>query len=489
MKTRRLLLRLCALLIAFSCNASFAESAPAPGYTFRDCPSCPAMTVIPTGRFVLDATASAQAVEIGRSFALGKYEVTFEEWDACVADGGCGGYRPSDEGWGREDRPVMNVSWQDASQYAQWLSQKTGRHYRLPTEAEWEYAARAGLSPHHLKGELPDAPDCDNCVGQWANLQTAPVGRLEPNPFGLFDTHGNVWEWVSDCADCNCESRILRGAALGNGKAVSRASRRLRNSGSDRNGHGGFRVALSLDKDAATGKDDPATAQPPELPRTVGSLIAVACGQAGKNEPECKPVKEVYHIKTMDEPIVIEGAFFDTDSAVLKPEGREKLDMVVQFAEKYRDANLDVTGHTDSSGSEAWNRELSAARADSVKEYLVGNGVDPDRISTKGVASTQPIDTNETPEGKARNRRVEIRATVRVENRVRVEQPAASLPRNGAVFPPYSPHHFSAIATRITHAQKTNIKQMQAFGPARRRMSLQAIPQGSEPALPENAAL
>ncbi len=415
MKTSSLLLRLSALLIVLFCNASFAASSPAPGHTFRDCPACPKMTVIPAGRFVLDAADPAQAIEIGRSFALGKYEVTFEEWDACVADGGCGGYRPSDEGWGREDRPVMNVSWEDANQYAQWLSQKTGRHYRLPTEAEWEYAARAGLSSHHLKGDLPDEPPCDNCVGQWANLQTAPVGRLEPNPFGLFDTHGNVWEWVSDCADCNCETRILRGAALGNGKSIARASRRLRNSGSDRNGHGGFRIALSLDKNEPV-----ASEQSQATPHTVGSLIAVACGQTPA-EAECKPVREVYHIKTMDEPIVIEGAFFDTDSAVLKPEGREKLDMVVQFAEKYRAANLDVTGHTDSTGSEAWNRELSAARADSVKNYLVEHGVDPDRISTRGVASTQPIDSNLTTEGKARNRRVEIRSSVRVENRVRVE--------------------------------------------------------------------
>ena len=95
--------------------------------------------------------------------------------------------------------------------------------------------------------------------------------------------------------------------------------------------------------------------------------------------------------------------------------------MVVEFAEKYRDANLDVTGHTDSTGSEAWNRELSAARAASVKNYLVDNGVNTDRITTQGVASTQPIATNGTPEGKARNRRVEIRSTVRVENKVRVE--------------------------------------------------------------------
>jgi formylglycine-generating enzyme required for sulfatase activity len=430
------MLRLCGLfaIISCFCNIAAAHSSSeqhsdswTPSHIFRDCPECPEMAVIPAGRFVLNAAGSPQTIEIGQSFAIGKYEVTFDEWDACVAAGGCGGYRPTDEGWGREQRPVMNISWQDANLYVQWLSQKTGRHYRLPSEAEWEYAARGGLSPHHLKGDLPgnDSANCDNCVGQWANLQTAPVGRLEANVFGLFDTHGNIWEWVSDCADCECETRILRGAALGNGKSISRASRRLRNSGSDRNGHAGLRVAMSLGPDAPVAQTVSSVQAAPsvqaEAPRTVGSLFASTCGQPAKAEPECKPVKEIYKVELLDKPLMIDGAFFDTDSAVLKPEGKEKLDMVVTFAEKYGYADLDVTGHTDSSGSEDWNRELSAARAASVKTYLVEHGVAAERIATKGVASTQPVATNETVEGRARNRRVEIRTTVRVENKVRIE--------------------------------------------------------------------
>lgn len=377
------------------------------------------MTVIPAGRFVLDAAGSTQTIAIEKSFAIGKYEVTFDEWDACAAAGGCGGYRPSDEGWGRGRHPVMNISWHDANLYVQWLSQKSGKHYRLPSEAEWEYAARGGLSPQHLKGNLPgdNSANCDNCVGQWANLQTVPVGRLEANVFGLFDTHGNVWEWVDDCADCECETRILRGAALGNGKTISRASRRLRNSGNDRNGHAGLRVALSLVTESPTSAPNP-----PEATHTVGTLFARTCGATAKVEPgeiamECKPER----ILVSDRPIVINGAFFDTDSAVLKPEGREKLDVVVKFAEKYTESNLDVTGHTDSSGSEAWNRELSAARAESVKTYLIDNGVAADRISTQGLASTQPIATNETVEGRALNRRVEIHSSIREEKKVRAE--------------------------------------------------------------------
>lgn len=432
MRIRHVLFRLCAALALFTGLCTTLAAAPhtvpdssswAPGRIFRDCPDCPQMTVIPAGHFVLDAAGSPQTIAIERPFAIGKYEVTFGEWDACVAAGGCGGYRPSDEGWGRERRPVMNISWQDAELYVKWLSQKTGRHYRLPSEAEWEYAARGGLSPHHLKGDLPEnnSTGCDNCVGQWANIQTSVVGRLEPNVFGLFDTQGNIWEWVADCADCECETRILRGAALGDGKTVSRASRRLRNSGSDRNGHAGLRVAMSLGPDTRT--TTPLTAAPdqPGEPRTVGSLLPTACGQPAKAEPECKPVREIYRVEISERPFVLEGAFFDTDSAVLKPEGKEKLDAVTRFAEEHPAANLDVTGHTDSSGSEAWNRELSAARAASVKTYLVDNGVKAERITTKGVASTQPAATNETVEGRARNRRVEIRSAIREEQKIRVE--------------------------------------------------------------------
>lgn len=400
-----------------------AHSAPndfPSGYSFGGCSACPKMTVVPAGHFVLGIADSAHTFVIDKAFAIGKYEVTFDEWDACVAAGGCGGYRPSDEGWGRGQRPVMNLSWQDANLYVQWLSEKTGRHYRLPSEVEWEYAARAGLSPQHLRGDIPgsNSANCDNCVGQWGNLQAAPVGRLEANAFGLFDTHGNIWEWVDDCDDCECTTRILRGAALGNGRAISRASRRLRHSDSDRNGHAGLRVAMSLSPD-----DQPATPNPSEEARMIGSLIPKKCGKPvePKAESECKPVREVYRIEISDNPIVIDGTFFDTDSAALKPEGKEKLDRVAEFAEKYRDAHLDVVGHTDSRGTEARNRKLSADRAAAVKNYLVGKGVAENRITTAGGASTQPVDTNRTKEGRAKNRRVEIHSTVRVETKVRVE--------------------------------------------------------------------
>ena len=134
------------------------------------------------------------------AFELGKYEVTFAEWDACVADGGCT-HKPDDKGWGRARRPVINVSWDDAQQYVAWLSRKTGEVWRLPTEAEWEYAARAGTETVFSWGDQvgKNRANCNGCGSQWDGKQTAPVGSFAANPWGLFDMHGNVWEWVQDC--------------------------------------------------------------------------------------------------------------------------------------------------------------------------------------------------------------------------------------------------------------------------------------------------
>ena len=136
-----------------------------------------------------------------KPFKLGKYEVTFAQWDACVADGGCGGYRPDDEGWGRGNRPVINVSWNDVQSFIDWLNRRTGGGYRLPTEAEWEYAARAGSTTTYSWGNDigVNRANClnDDCGDQWQ--YTAPRGSFEANAWGLHDMHGNVREWVQDC--------------------------------------------------------------------------------------------------------------------------------------------------------------------------------------------------------------------------------------------------------------------------------------------------
>ena len=202
------------------------------------------MVVVPSGSFMMgsksrfDDEMPSHRVTISRPFAVGKYEVTFAEWDACIAGGGCGGYRPKDGGWGRDDRPVINVNWNDVQSYVKWLSRKTGSRYRLLSEAEWEYVARAGSTTVYPWGSQASRDHAnyghdDCCVGhsegadRWVN--TSPVGSFEGNPFGLHDLLGNVWEWVEDCwhgsyvgapengsawtTGGDCRSRIMRGGA------------------------------------------------------------------------------------------------------------------------------------------------------------------------------------------------------------------------------------------------------------------------------------
>ena len=142
------------------------------------------------------------------AFALGQTAVTFDQWDACVADGGCT-LSPGDGGWGRGDRPVINVSWDDAKEYVTWLSYRTGRQYRLPSESEWEweYATRAGTTDRFNTGDCISTELANfngpgfaqGCTLGVLRARTLPVGSFAPNAFGLYDTHGNVWEWVQDC--------------------------------------------------------------------------------------------------------------------------------------------------------------------------------------------------------------------------------------------------------------------------------------------------
>ena len=265
---------------------------PIPESPFRDCPVCPEMVVVPAGSFRMGCV-SGQACEddekpvhrvtIAVPFAVGKYEVTFDEWDACVADGGCDGYRPEDRTHSRMDgkvsggrgrRPVIRVSWDDVQTYIIWMSEKTGKTYRLLSEAEWEYVTRAGsetlwnwgneYNRGYSRGEVgPDARanfGCNICGNPWFD-ETAPVGSFEANAFGLHDVHGNVWEWVQDCwngtyagapADGSaweqgdCEKRVLRGGNWLSGSDSLRSSARGSNSTGSQHYGVGFRVARSV---------------------------------------------------------------------------------------------------------------------------------------------------------------------------------------------------------------------------------------------------
>jgi formylglycine-generating enzyme required for sulfatase activity/energy-coupling factor transporter ATP-binding protein EcfA2 len=201
-----------------------AERALKPGESFRECAKdCPAMVVVPAGEFMMGSPANEKGrydnegpqhrVTIIRPFAVSRFDVTFTDWDACVSVGGC--TRVGDSGFGRGTRPVINVSWDDAQRYVAWFSKMTGRPYRLLTEAEWEYAARAGSTTAYFWGDDigKENANCSGCGSQWDNRQTSPVGSFKANAFGLYDMAGNVWQWVQDCYHGNYDAAPTDGSA------------------------------------------------------------------------------------------------------------------------------------------------------------------------------------------------------------------------------------------------------------------------------------
>lgn len=181
----------------------------------------PEMVPIPTGSFRMGDIqgdgfpwmSPVRNVQINYRFAIGRYEVTFEEYDYFAT--AIGQELPNDMGWGRGHRPVINVSWQDAIDYAKWVSGQTSNRYRLPTEAEWEYIARAGGDTAYWWGNdmIQGMASCLVCGSQWDDKQTAPVGSFKPNNFGIHDTAGNVWEWTEDCWHENYKQAPIDGSA------------------------------------------------------------------------------------------------------------------------------------------------------------------------------------------------------------------------------------------------------------------------------------
>jgi formylglycine-generating enzyme required for sulfatase activity len=237
------------------------------GHTFRDCDNCPEMVVLGGGVFSMGSPAN----EVGRNrnegpqhevsitpFAIGTYEVTFAQWDACLADGGCNGFSPSDGGLGRGARPVSGVSWDDAQAYLDWLNGKVGGlRYRLASEAEWEYAARAGAGDAYAFGQRVTATQA-TYRARAANA----VGAHDANAWGLFDMHGNVGEWVEDCYASTydaapidgaayqperCARRVYRGGAFSDQAAQLRSSARQHAPSNRRVPTIGFRVARTLE--------------------------------------------------------------------------------------------------------------------------------------------------------------------------------------------------------------------------------------------------
>ena len=259
------------------------ERALKPKDSFRECETCPQMVVVPAGSFTMgsprgeegrsDDEGPQQPIEFRKSFAVGRTEVSFEEWLVCVAEGGCNAYRPGDYGWGYGKNPVILVSWTDATAYVEWLSRKTGARYRLLSEAEREYVARGCTSacpstPFWFGSEISSArANYDWRISYAGSPKAQPPRRTvatdasEANPFGLLHVHGNVREWVEDCwnpslagiprdgaarTSGDCNSRVVRGGAWSDEPKDLRSAKRSWEVVGEKQAKIGFRVARSL---------------------------------------------------------------------------------------------------------------------------------------------------------------------------------------------------------------------------------------------------
>lgn len=259
----------CSLFAACAVNAQERDATE-----HRGCPSCPTMIAVPAGSFEMGAPVSEpQSSYVERpvhtvtvpGFWMSETAITFGQWGACVSAGGCS-HVPDDQGWGGGSRPVVDVNWHEAREYVQWLSEQTGQTYRLPTEAEWEYAARAGSTTRYSTGNCIDTSQANfqggapapGCPGGLYREQTSPVETFAPNAWGLYEMHGNVWEWVEDCWHGNydgapddgsawtgsgqCDAAVLRGGSWSMGGRSIRSATRAYDQKTVRNRYRGFRV-------------------------------------------------------------------------------------------------------------------------------------------------------------------------------------------------------------------------------------------------------
>ena len=283
------------LVVIFSAPELASAPAPEEIFRFRDCPNCPEMVVIPAGQFRMgdinghsptyggvSYEKPVHEVRIAQPFALGRYEVTFAEYDRYAQ--ATGKTKPDDHGQGRGNYPVGSVNWEDAQGYVKWLSRETGQRYRLPSEAEWEYAARAGSTSVYSFGNdetrlcqwgngADETPSSDGshmqeratCRDGYGYDSTAPVGSFKHNAWGVADMSGNVSEWVEDCSHDggyqgapvdgsawvrggNCDYRVMRGGSSISGPRYVRPASRESNfsDASRRWSNHGFRVARTL---------------------------------------------------------------------------------------------------------------------------------------------------------------------------------------------------------------------------------------------------
>ncbi len=230
----------------------------------------PKMIKIESGSFMMgnndyEDEQPIHKVIINKVFLMGKYQVTFKEYDKFCED--THKEKPDDEGWGRKNRPVINVSWDDAKKYCTWLSKKTNKNYHLPSETQWEYTCRAGTNTEYSFGydqaQLKDYAWYDqnsyDLGSEHKDYGTHSVGEKKVNPWGLYDMHGNVWEWCEDCYEDNYENsprdespnrkgenKVLRGASWFNSPNLLRSAFRYGNFRGGAISFFGFRLAGTL---------------------------------------------------------------------------------------------------------------------------------------------------------------------------------------------------------------------------------------------------
>ena len=217
---------------------------------FRDCYNCPEMVVIGPGTGLVGSKKfksemPQRRIKFPVPFAIGRFETLHSEWRACVEDNGCK-HKPHDHEWGEERMPVININFGMVQNYIRWLSKKTGKKYRLPSEAEWEYAARAGSEKNYWFGDNVGKKriNCRKCGTPWSGVGNAPVGSFDPNPWGLYDMHGNAFEWVEDCWNKNfigapqspipwvgesCRYRVIKGGSWYYYSRMARSANRQKN--------------------------------------------------------------------------------------------------------------------------------------------------------------------------------------------------------------------------------------------------------------------
>jgi formylglycine-generating enzyme required for sulfatase activity len=236
--------------------------------TLKDCDVCPLMVALSPRPFTMGSNDSdpserpAHKVALHAPFAIGKYEVTVGQWNQCVRASVC----PAMPSLGNvpDNLPMRDVSWDEAQLYLKWLSTVSGKPYRLPTEAEWEYAARGGTTTRYWWGNEMKGGNssCQGCGEPWSAERPPPAGSFPANPYGLNDMNGSVWEWVQDCwhstykgapddgsawVDGSCQARVIRGGSWRENGTYMLSTTRFKYDASVRQSQNGFRVARSLD--------------------------------------------------------------------------------------------------------------------------------------------------------------------------------------------------------------------------------------------------